>query len=366
MTFVTLIGCSSSKKISKTINHQYYNITFTPKSVSKIGVGKVKLEITPIDAASINRETFEAASRDGNYEKELALSIEKRKIELDTYSKAQRARINGRINAIELINKLERENQIPSNTAYQLKSRIWYGEEYGKDGTEVTSLSDVESYPDNFNPYKINQKYLSVFKVTFENESNEIEKINLKEFQVVSGEELLYPLGIEYFEDNLEEQPEKMKNIHRMNMPNELIITPRQRITKYLAIPAINPRNDKLQIQMIKDTKIVNFDFKVKDETLNKNYQVESYDVYTSGLADSFSYDFYCAVHYQNGVSYAAIDNRVFVSEEKKKIPVSVFVIAIHRTSSNAKNSKKLNFRFADMNKNKVVVSFWQDRKSKK
>ena len=314
-------GCSPSMKvIKKTISHNYYNTNFSPEQIQKSGLGKVAVTITPIDAASINHETFDAASRDGNYEKELAIAIEKQKSELGGLSKADKAYINGKINGIEAVSNLEKSNQISSNTAYQLKLRIWYGEDYGKNGTEVTSLSDVETYADNFNPYKINEKYLSVFKVTFENKGEEIEKIRLKEIQVVSGEELLYPLDIEYFENNMKSDGEKIKNAYRMNMPEELVLTPKQRITKFVAIPAINPRNENLQIQIIKGNEILNFDFEVKEQNLNKNYVVESYDIFTSGLDDPLSQDFYFAVSYQNGVSYATIGKRIFIKEEKKNI----------------------------------------------
>jgi hypothetical protein len=353
------VGCASGRKISKkTISHNYYNIKFSPEQIQKSGLGKVEVTITPIDAASINRETFEAASRDGNYEKELATAIEKRKSELDGLSKTERAYVNRKINAIDAVVNLEKENLIPSNTARQLKLRIWNGEEYGNDGSEVTSLSDVETFADNFNPYKINKKYLSVFKVTFENKGNEIEKIRLKELQVVSGEELLYPLEIEYFENNLKEEPEKIKNAYRMNMPEELVLTPSQRITKFISIPAINPKNANLQIQIIRGKEIADFNFMVEEEGTSKNYLVENYDIFTSGLDNSSSYKYYIAVNYKNGVSFATSHSRIYVSEEKKSAPVSVYLVAVNLATSKARAARKINFRFGDEEKNEVVVDF--------
>ncbi|MFH1118869.1 MAG: hypothetical protein V1775_03545 [Bacteroidota bacterium] len=357
------IGCAPSGAISKkTISHNYYNITFSPEQIQKPGLGNVEVTITPIDAASLNPETFEAASRDGNYEKELVTAIEKQRSELHGLSKAENAYFNGKINGIDAVSKLEKENLIPANTAYQLKFRIWYGEEYGNNGTEVTSLSDIETFADNFNPYKINEKYLSVFKVTYENKGNEIEKFRLKELQVVSGEELLYPLGIEYFENSLKGDPEKIKNAYRMNMPEELVLTPRQRITKFIAIPAINPKNANLQIQIIKGNEILNFDFEVKEHPSSKNYIVESYDILTSGIDDPYQY-LYFAVSYQNGVSYATKGSRIFVNEEKKSTPVSIYAVAISSTNFKARTAQKVNFRFSDEKKNRVVVPFESKRK---
>jgi hypothetical protein len=352
-------GCAPINNVSKkTISHNYSNISFSPESIQKMGKGNIEITVIPINAATINRETFEAASRDGNYEKELASAIEKSKSKFEGLKKSEKIYINGKIHGIDAINKLEKDNLIPSNTAYQLKKRIWYGENYGKDGTEVTSLSGVDTYADIFNPYKINQKYLSVFKITFENKGNEIEKISLKQFQVVSGEELLYPLGIIYFENNLKDEPEKVKNIYRMNMPEELILTPTQRITKFIAIPAINSRNENLQIQIIKEKEIINFEFKVKEQNVNKDYEVESYDIVTSGLDNSDFYDLYYAVSYKNGISFATKDARVYVSEDKKTIPVSIYIVAIDQTYQNAIIAQKINFRFIEEMENKVIVQF--------
>jgi hypothetical protein len=356
MTVFFLVGCAP-KISNKIIEHAYYNLTFSPEKVTKTGPGKVEITVMPIDAASINRETFEAASRDGNYEKELAIEIEKRKNELDKLSKAEKAYVNGKINGINAVSKLENEKLIPANTAYQLKMRIWYGKEYGRDGTEVASLSDIENYPDNFNPYKINQKYLSVFKVTFENKGDEIEKVSLKDFQIVSGEELLFPLGEEYFKGNLGQEAEKINNVYRMNMPLELSLAPSQRISKFIAIPAIDTRNENLQIQIIKGKDIVNFDFIVKEQFLNKQYKAESYNIYVSGVEDFANHYFYYALSYENGVSFAANSATIFTSEEKKTLNASIYAVAVHKINSKAKTARKV-FKFVDQKDNKIVIPF--------
>jgi len=360
-------SCTPSRKISKkTINQDYHNLTFLPEQIQKLGLGKVEVTITPIDAASLDQETSEAANRDGGYEKEIVTGIEKIKSESESQSKAEKAYYNGVINGIEAINKLVQQNIIPSNTAYQLKLRILNGEDSGRNGTELTSLSDSENFSNYYNPYKINENYLSVFKITFENKGNEIEKIGLKELQVVSGEELLYPLGMEYFESNLKQETEKIKNAYRMNMPQELVLTPSQRITKFIAIPAINRKNENIQVQIIKGKEIVNFDFKIKEKRIRKDYLVESYDIFPSGFGDVNTQYFYYAVTYQDGVSFATSGDRIFVSEEKKKIPASIYVVSINRTSSRARTAKKVNFKFNEQEKNKVTVEYESMNKKKK
>jgi hypothetical protein len=353
-----VLGCGTSKEIvKKTVTHDHFNISFAPEIIHKSGSDQLGVSIAPIDAKSLNRETFDAASRDGNYEKELTTAIEKQREELSKLPKAERTIINGKINGINAINKLEQDKIIPAFTAYQLRLRVWFGETYGKDGTEVASLSDIEVYADNFNPYKINDKYLSVFKVTFENKGNEILKVSIKEFQFLSGEELLYPLGMDYFENSLKSEPEKIKNAYRMNMPDELLLAPKQKAIKYISIPAINPKNLNLSIQKIKEKEVVNFEFKVIEKALRRNYQFESYDIYQEGL-DNYNYYYYSALTYQNGPSFATASGRIFVSEENKSSPASVYVIAIDRYKSEVKTAYRLNIRLVDQKNNRIVMPF--------
>lgn len=325
--------------------------------MQKTGLRNLEVTITPIDAASINRETFEAARLDGNYEKELALVTGSNNIESNRLSKSEKAEIAGKVKGIEAVRNLEKDNLIPSNTAHQLIMKIIYGESFGSDGTETTSLSNVEAYPDDYNPYKGNRNYLSIFKVTFENKGDEIAKIKINDFLVVSGEELLTPFGIKYFEDNLKSETEKTKNVYRLNMPEELSITPSQKISKYIAIPAINPKNENLQIQIIKDKEILNYDFKVKEQIVSKNYNVENYFMYVEELEDPY-HKYYYAVRYENGSSFALLDNQVYVSDENKFSPVTVYGVSIHAVSSNVRTTRKINFKFGEQAKNKVEVSF--------
>ena len=143
-------SCSPHISI-RSINHRYSNLSFSPEKVERQTKSGLFVTVVPIDAAGINRETFEAAGRDGNYEKELALEIEQRKDEQEIFA-----------------------------------------------------------------------------------------------------------------------------NAYRMNMVDELVISPSQRISKYIAIPAINPRNENLQVQIIRGDEVTNFSFDVNQEFENRNYQVEA------------------------------------------------------------------------------------------
>jgi len=354
--YISFSACTT-QKAALVQNHSYYNMLFYPKQVQQqMALGKVDVIVTPVDAKSLNEETFEAAMRDGNYEKEFLIEVEKRKKELDKEHSS--SFIKGITNAIDALNKLERDNAIPKDVAFNLKKRILYGNEFGRTGDDIKSFLEEERYPDEYNPFKVNNKYLSVFKIVFSNKHNEIETIRLKEFQVVSGEELLYPLSASYFEDNLKPEQEKIKNAYRMNMPEELVLTPGQKITKYIAVPAINSKNENLRIQIINAGNVSNFDFKVVEQTITKTYSFENYNFVSLGIPSTDSHYGFYAVAFQNGPSFALKDPQVLVDEEKRNVPASIYAICIHKNNSRIRVAKKVDFKFAEQVDKKVSIQF--------
>ena len=358
------ISCSTTKVLKRTTTQKYTNLIFSPEGITKRNINQTDIMIVPIDAKNLDKETFEAACRDGNYEKEFFSTIQEWENQLKTVPKQDRILIQGKIDAFEYLTRMGKEGKTPLNVVYLLKDRI-ANNENGKDGIENTSLLDIDDYPDTYNPYKINANYFSVFKLTFENKGSEIEKINIKEFQFVSDEEQLYPLAMDYFQDNLKNRTETMKNAYRMNMPNELIITPGQKVTKYLAIPAINPENKKLQVQDIRDKRVENYDFSVTKNVREKTYNLEEFE-FGYGKEGDPTISNYFVVSYQNNVSFALKDNKLFVSDEKKTIPVSVYAIGISQYSGNLLWASASGFTFGELKKNKKRIDFYKVNNQKK
>jgi hypothetical protein len=362
--FLPIISCSSSKSLKKTITQTHYNLTFTPDQSTKKIINNTELTITPIDAKILNKETYDAAYRDGNYEKEFVSIIEEWKNELSKFSKPEKIEIQGNINAFEALSSLERDNKIPQDVSFILKKRI-IDNKMGRDGSEIESLTDL-GIPSDYNPYRVNKNYFSVFKMNFENKGKEIEKISIKEFQISSNEEQLYPLNFEYFEQNLKDRAESMKNCYRLNMPNELIITPEQRVNKYIAIPAINTDNNSLQAQFIRNGAVTNFNFNVTKKETKKTYSLEEFEFKNEGALLSKTTRVFYVVKYEDNILFPLRTNKVFLTEERKRIPVSVYAISISAINSEILFGTVENFIFSKVSKNRKGVPFKKLKKDKK
>lgn len=363
---LTISSCSPAKSVTrKVVNQKYYDLSFSPATITKKILGNTEITVVPIDAQSLNKEMYEASNRDGNYAKEINSIMEALNERISHAGKQQKIYLQGKINAFEYLSKLEKEGKIPANLALLLKRKI-NEERSGNDGTEFESLADTDVFTnDSYNPYKSNDKYFSVFRVNFENKGTEVEKINLKEFQILSNEEQLYPLASDYFESMLRHNAETVKNAYRMNMPSELILTPGQKVTKYLAVPAINPENIKLQVQFVRDKNVVNFDYSVTRKEIDKNYTLEDYSLDYRGEGNEFQYKTFYVVSYKNNVSYALRDPKVFVSNEKKSLPASIYAIGINTANSDIVYAAEENFKFTSAENNKKQIQFTKIRKNK-
>jgi len=352
-----LIGCAPTKAITKKeISHVNQVLTFKPEQVKKnIGIN-TEVTITPIDAKILNKETSAAAKRDGNYGKEFATLIEKRKVEMPGMSKTEKASLNNIINKFNLVNKLVSSGEMAPEIGFAFQYRIIYGPSYGKEGTELVALSEVDESDSKFNPFEINDKYLSVFKLTFENKGKDVEKFNLKNFEVLSGEEQLYPLKNDYFENALKGDIEKVKNVYRINMPDEITLTPNQRITKYFAIPAINPSNTTLVVQHIKDNNVTVYDFQVNNLITKKTHNMESYEIVVKSWKDLSTFDYTFVVQFSDRVYFPTIANRFFVSDERKKEDVSIYLISVDYSTGKSYFSQKVNVKFDQIKNNKISI----------
>ncbi len=353
-----LISCSSTKPIkTKNVYQEYYNLNFNPISISDKKINNTIISVTPIDAKSLNKDTYEAALRDGNYEKEFISIIEGWKSKLSSMSRRDRIYTQGKINAFETLDELSRSGNIPSYISVLLKRRI-INETSGRDGTEIESLEDINIFPSEFNPYKVNTNYFSVFKLTFENKGQSVEKINLKEFQIVSNEEQLYPLSTEYFEKNLQDRTETLKNSFRMSMPDELLITPGQKINKYIAVPAINTDNRKLQVQFIRQGDVTNFDFNISKQNTEKTFKLKNYVLSNTGKETRYTHEYFYVINYEDNISYSLKGNQLFVSNDKSKSNTNIYAIGINPLNSQILFGFSKNFTFSKEKANVKKIEF--------
>ena len=351
--FVTAIlfiaGCTP---ILKTVEQQYQKIDFLPNMVEKEVMPQFTVTIIPQDNSETDRETFIAAQRGGVSVNEVIQSWENRLV--GTPDKNAR-RIQGNFNKID---DLIKWNFFPADVGYELKLQIINQGNYG-DGSEVETLRDgMGVYPDTYNPYKINERYLSVFKVVFNNEMDNIIKVSVDSFQIISGNEQLNPIKTDYYEKNLAGSSEKLKNVFRMNMTDNVAIVPHQSITKYFAVPTVDLNEVQLIVKLIFNNTIYDFDFTVKSKQVKKVFNFQEFTISGKEFLSSLTLDY--IVVKQGNRTYSLRSNKIYILSGQESEPFSIYYMYFDDRGN--KYGKLVNVKSSEMVKQGIKVPLWYFR----
>lgn len=309
-----LAACSSIKPLpDKTVNYNYTNIEFTPDYNSSEIETDFTLTVTPVDAASLDEITFIAASRAGDYEQEIV--SEYFNFEDDKSLSSSEVQYFENLKAVSnaIISDMN-SNKIPRELAHSLLERSWNGRSVGMDGSEVSSFTEAR-YTANFNPFYLNNNYLSVFKLTFKNRSNEVKIVQHERFQIASGNEILYPFSMGHFEDRLNNDVSKLENAYRYNLPNNMNVAPGQSVDKFISVPAISSSTNNLTLQYFKpNNEVVQYEFSLDQIREEIKTRLTNYIIIPKTTSENLRYsDFFFSVQLENGKTFPLENDNFYI-----------------------------------------------------
>ncbi|TRZ51116.1 hypothetical protein D4S03_05620 [bacterium] len=316
--FVLFFSCSK-KPIYKTVVQDYQKVEFSPNMAKQEISDNFNVTVFPADNREIDKETYLAAFRAGTYETEIVSSW---KIRASGSTDPTTRMI---LEAVNLVDRLTNSKYFSQEIGISFKKQL-IGKANLFDGSELISLKDsLTDYPDDFNPYKVNEKYLTCFKVILSNESNDLIKIGSGNFQIISGNEQLTPLKISFFESNILGTSEKMKNIFRMNLPDEMELMPRTQIVKYIAVPSIDVQNDRLSVKMIYKDKVFDFDFTVSQTSLNIALKFQAFKVNVQSFSNAPPTDY---IVVKQGKRVFSLNRKtIYILSDLTNEPVSLYCL---------------------------------------
>ncbi len=356
---LALMGCSpsSAKRIPKKeilkIDESYQRINFTPETITSQINSDFDLTITPIDAKLMNQVIYETASYDGNYEKIQSVStLMEEQLRKKTLSKEERRNVEFRKQIVEYLREKISQRELPRSVGEYLTWKIWNKSE----GTDGTKISIGNGYPSLNNPYKVNRKYLSVFRLTFKNMSTSIKRIDLDNLLFNSGYEQLYPFKTSYFEKLYEDDQEKIRTIYRLNIPNELVVPPGEVIVKYVSIPSLNPTTEGLNIKYISEGETKKFEF---DVSIEEQLQTTLLEKITFKAEDEWKLQvkrYYWVIVTPDDQIHIIKNNSLFLPQEIKDKNLSIYGIATLITGYTF--AKKENFTLSQYLHNEVELDF--------
>lgn len=253
------IGCKVQPTI-QTIVHTKF--TREPLILEKNLSDSLSLQIEQVSDVDLNKETFLAAIRSSNIGDWTSTYQE-------TANSSTGASQYSKI--ITFLNQLKSDGMISEGLAEAFKIEF-FKQNMPTEPLILNDLKDPKDFPDNYNPF-INKK-LSLFRLIFSNESDSVQRISISSLYINSNFEQLSPLSIKYFDTIYDPRSPQYNNVLRMNMPNELVVLPQQKVLKYIAVPAINPLNETFSISYLSGNRAISYNFKQHAEQQQNSFIV--------------------------------------------------------------------------------------------
>lgn len=323
-----MLSCAAPKQTKFNIETNYSNVLFNPNNQSKNISQNLKLTIEPVDAKNLNKEIYESSNLDGSYEKMFISSYISRVEDRRDLTPEEKRKLEMASIIESYLNELVADKKIDDKVALNFKEKVFYtyliDKQYGWTGKEVDKLVFNERY-NTINPYYIDGRYFSLFKITFFNSGKDVEEVDIKKMQVLNGNELLYPFNKDYFENTLKGDNERLKFIYRMNMPEIIKIVPNQSVVKYIAIPPINSEFKSLSINYVNDKQITDYNFSISTNKKTEKYVFNPYSILQTSMVGIKN--FY--VIQEGQTTFPLADNNFYINETSLNEQVKIYRLKI-------------------------------------
>lgn len=352
-------GATAQFNLESRVVNEFETVrAFSPQTVEIDLQKQLHLSISPIDPSRLNELCFNYYNLDGRYkqtqssESEIAsldlLNIDPRIV--DPY-------YIGQLEAGAMCNRLLSMQLLDSYTHALLTARITQGEDYGFRGSEPYCQTGEGRYSDSYNPFFVQQKYLSVFKVKVQNFSDVVLTLNQRDIQLSFNTETLYPLNQKEMQALYStEEIGKLAILQRLAMPEVLQLAPGQMIEKYLAFPALNEADDRVFFQVFEGNKVQEAGFELNVEQQEKATKFYAFSFKPKRIMLG-QYQFYYCLIFENGIGFPLVDDNVFISEEQLGIPCTLLSVFFEISTGKTYYSKKASFKFAEFPNGKVQFS---------
>jgi hypothetical protein len=247
ITFIFFISCSFSTFSQKSIrqvmvNEEGYNfeINYLPIN-QEIKSSEIFVQIEPISADILDQELYNFSVLDGKFSK---IDLKKSRTEYFNSSKLKAGKSNKKF-LEDGVERLFDELLVSQEEYTELLALVtsYYDDKEKKNETQNKTHDS--------NPYLIDDKYLSVFRIVFENPTaNNLTFI--PKIYIQNGDMIYTPYKTSKLEELLSQSGNltmhKSLNLDRLNITDTLYIPAGTKITKYFSVPPIDYTKSGLKI----------------------------------------------------------------------------------------------------------------------
>ncbi len=347
-------GQRAIKKIEVKEKGNNTNISFTPIK-DEIDYNGLKIKIVPISAEKLNSQFIHESNINGklNY----TYYNKSRKSYFLQKKKKRRIKSDSEF-LYEGASWLLDNDKISQNEYYELINEIAYYY-YRKKGDENNGTNKIISS----NPYFIQNKYLSVFKIEFTNPTKSaIIFKNLLMLQ--NGTSIYKPLSRDFIREELYASNllnvDKSLILERHNLQKQIVVPPNSHVEKLFAVVPINYTKKYLEISL-KDSNIkFKYEINKHETTINKTYTYYEFNIdieYSSSEINGLT-NFYLLKCKQ--LSAFLGENKLFIDSNNMDENFEIFTLSLDASGvlyyGRTSNLKGNDFIVSIKNKRKPIV----------
>lgn len=256
-----LSSCATSKKITTvSVLEKKESLRFSPDVIENKLDNGLNLEITPISADELNIAFGDLSRMNGQYQFSNVATLRR------DFTLNDKGEKDGPI--VKMIRGIEdycSEQKIKKSIVDKLITNVVlkYGDKKDQDILAKLIIR---------NPYYIDGKYLSVYKLKFINKTNTVKTIKRSDLSIISGNEMLPILSgkdISMIHNNVDDY----LLLSRCNLEDEIKIFPHETIVKYVSTAPLNYKNKDLKIYTKGVQYVFNAEHKVTEKKREYKYQ---------------------------------------------------------------------------------------------
>jgi len=346
---------NAQRKIKKTeVTEEGFSVNMVLEpTIDEVLIDGINYKITPISPEELNPLFIKENSLNGkfnysHYEKNRkSYFLKKRK------KKREKSDFEFLLEGASWLLNNDIINQAEYN---ELEKRIIFTYDINEAKTRYNTDNIVLS-----NPYYINFRYLSVFKIEISNTTNKTILFD-KDIVITTGGNVYTPLSSNFIIRELTRcnlmNTEKAFSLERNNMLNEFYIPAQSKIIKYFSIMPINYNNDKITISFSDLGKLFEWKITKDEKTIDETYTFYEFQTYwdysgmTSQMGEEFS-----LIKSDSPFVYLNNDD-IFIEENNLANGFEIFTLSLYNDAiyyGRTSNIKGHSFIKSDKNKRENI-----------
>lgn len=346
------LSVSGQKKIKKLeINETGFEVIIKyDTTVNRLTCGGLELIITPVSGNDLNDKFNTESSLSGQFKYSyIEKSAESYFLK---YKKIKREKTDFEF-YVEGLNWLIEREQLTDDEYNRLYLEIFY--QYTD--TPKPSTDYLENKTQG-NPYFIDGKYLSIFRIEIINNSSEFKYFD-NEIVVESGMTSLIPVTKDFLIRELERDGSinslKSFILERYNLEENTIIPPQSKIVKYFATLPIDYRDESCKVALEGCQENLEFKIEKSERSLDRNYVYYAFNIqWLYGATPSTKGEtFVILSHVQDRNYYLDLNKELYVAESELNNVLTVITLSQFQNMLYFRRIKVSPSTWIDFEKNK-------------